>query len=71
MAIVRFEPGARAPSDGAFTLVGHFGEPTGFVCECKAGRNCRRRRSTIASGLSSGMWNSLENPPLARLPSLT
>ncbi len=37
MAIVRFEPGARAPSDGAFTLVGHFGEPTGFVCECKAG----------------------------------
>jgi hypothetical protein len=39
MVIVRFEPGALAPCDGRFALVGHFGEPTGFVCECKAGED--------------------------------
>jgi hypothetical protein len=39
MAILRFEPGANAPHDGVFALVGHYGEPTGFVCECRAGDN--------------------------------
>lgn len=37
MVIVRFEPGSRAPRDGAFAIVGHYGEPTGFHCACKSG----------------------------------
>lgn len=29
MALLRHHPGAAAPSDGMYVLVGHFGEPVG------------------------------------------
>jgi hypothetical protein len=31
MAILRHAPGERAPSDGTYILVGHYGEPTDFA----------------------------------------
>lgn len=37
MVIVRHERGAIAPRDARYALVGHFGEPTGFIVACRAG----------------------------------
>lgn len=39
MTIVRFEPGTAAPRDARYSLVGHYGEPTGFVVWCPAGES--------------------------------
>lgn len=37
MVIVRHERGAIAPRDARYALVGHYGEPTGFIVACHAG----------------------------------
>jgi hypothetical protein len=37
MAIVRHPPGDRAPSDGTYVLVGHYGEMTDFAVWCDKG----------------------------------
>lgn len=43
MVIIRLEPGARASIDGVFELVGQWGEPIGFACECRKGESLPRR----------------------------
>lgn len=37
MVIVRYEPGDFVPEDGCYSLVGHYGEPTGALAWCWQG----------------------------------
>jgi hypothetical protein len=37
VTILRYKPGTAALRDGWFSLVGHYGEPTGIMAWCRAG----------------------------------
>jgi hypothetical protein len=39
MTIVRYEKGTQVPRDARYSLVGHYGEPTGFVVWCSSGES--------------------------------
>jgi hypothetical protein len=51
MVIVRFEPGAEAPADEQFCLVGHYGEASGIMVDCAAGERIPVPRVTVQSRL--------------------
>jgi hypothetical protein len=54
MAIWRHEPGVRAPGDGMYALVGHYGEPTGFAVWCNAGDQLPL--SAVAEDVATPLW---------------
>lgn len=67
MVILRFELLSRAPSDGVYALVGHYGEPTGVQCDCQLGEPLP---PAPTAALSSGMpvwYVRLERGAEARL----
>lgn len=54
VVILRFEPGTHAPGEGLFALVGHFGEPTGYVCEVEAGE--KLPLPPVARRFGTSLW---------------
>lgn len=51
MVIVRFEPGAEAPYDEQFCLVGHYGEASEVMVDCAAGERIPAARIPASSRL--------------------
>jgi hypothetical protein len=53
MAIMRHEPGALAPADGTYALVGHYGEATNFAVSCQKGE---RLPLVVVAGDFGPLW---------------
>lgn len=53
MIIVRYEPGALAPADGTYALVGHYGEATNFAVSCEKGE---RLPLVVVGGDFGPLW---------------